>query len=63
VTRAGRVVDLTVREFELLECLLRNEGQIVSRDTLARNVWKSGSAFRMTLPATPSHGRRRLSHG
>ena len=40
VTRAGRPVDLTVREFELLECLLRNEGQIVSRDSLARNVWK-----------------------
>src|SRR5205823_2556864 len=40
VTRAGRVVDLTVREFELLEYLLRYEGQVVSRATLARDVWK-----------------------
>ena len=40
VTRAGQTVDLTAREFELLEHLLRHEGQVVSRDTLARDVWK-----------------------
>ena len=40
VTRGGRRVDLTVREFELLEYLLRHEGQVVSRETLARDVWK-----------------------
>jgi DNA-binding response OmpR family regulator len=39
VTRAGRKVDLTLREFELLEYLLRYESQVVSRDTLARDVW------------------------
>jgi DNA-binding response OmpR family regulator len=40
VTRGGRPVDLTVREFELLEFLLRYQGQVVSRETLARDVWK-----------------------
>jgi two-component system, OmpR family, copper resistance phosphate regulon response regulator CusR len=40
VTRAGRVLELTVREFELLEYLLRHQGQVVSRETLARDVWK-----------------------
>ena len=40
VTRGGRRVDLTVREFELLEYLLRHQGQVVSRETLARDVWK-----------------------
>jgi DNA-binding response OmpR family regulator len=40
VTRGGRVVDLTVREFELLEYLMRHRGQVVSRETLARDVWK-----------------------
>lgn len=40
VMRAGRPVELTVREFELLEYLLRHEGQVVSRETLARDVWK-----------------------
>jgi DNA-binding response OmpR family regulator len=40
VTRAGRHIELTVREFELLEYLLRHEGQVVSRGALARDVWK-----------------------
>jgi DNA-binding response OmpR family regulator len=40
VTRGGRPVELTVREFELLEFLLRHQGQVVSRETLARDVWK-----------------------
>ena len=40
VIRGGRPVDLTVREFELLEFLMRYQGQVVSRETLARDVWK-----------------------
>jgi len=40
VTRGGRSVELTVREFELLEFLLRYQDQVVSRETLARDVWK-----------------------
>ena len=40
VTRGGEPVELTVREFELLEYLMRYEGQVVSRETLARDVWK-----------------------
>ena len=40
VTRAGRAIELTMREFELLEHLLRFEGQVVSRETLAREVWR-----------------------
>jgi DNA-binding response OmpR family regulator len=40
VTRSGQPVELTVREFELLEFLMRYHGQVVSRETLARDVWK-----------------------
>ena len=40
VSRGGETVDLTAREFELLEYLLRHEGQVVLRDMLAREVWK-----------------------
>ena len=40
VTRGGKGVELTVREFELLEYLLRYHGQVVSREALARDVWK-----------------------
>jgi DNA-binding response OmpR family regulator len=40
VVRGDRLVDLTVREFELLEYLLRHQGHLVSREMLARDVWK-----------------------
>ena len=40
VSRSGRPIELTTREFELLEYLLRFEGQVVSRETLAREVWQ-----------------------
>jgi len=43
VSRGGRPVDLTAREFELLEYLLRHEGQVVMRDMLARDVWKESA--------------------
>ncbi len=38
--RGDRSLDLTTREFELLEYLLRHQGHLVSRDMLAREVWK-----------------------
>jgi two-component system copper resistance phosphate regulon response regulator CusR len=39
-TRDGVAIDLTTREFELLEYLVRHQGQAVSRDMLARDVWR-----------------------
>jgi DNA-binding response OmpR family regulator len=39
-SRGTRLLDLTVREFELLEYLLRHQGHLVSREMLAREVWK-----------------------
>jgi len=38
--RGERLLDLTGREFELLEYLLRHQGHLVSREMLAREVWK-----------------------
>jgi two-component system, OmpR family, copper resistance phosphate regulon response regulator CusR len=40
VTRTDERIDLTVREFELLEYLMRHGNGIVSRDMLAKDVWK-----------------------
>ena len=40
VLRADRPIDLTAREFELLEYLLRHQGHLVSREMLARDVWR-----------------------
>ena len=35
-----RPLDLTDREFELLEYFLRHQGHVVSREMLSRDVWK-----------------------
>jgi DNA-binding response OmpR family regulator len=43
VTRGGRRLDLTQREFELLEYLLLNAGRVVSREMLAKEVWQETS--------------------
>ncbi|HEX6848170.1 MAG TPA: response regulator transcription factor [Chitinophagaceae bacterium] len=39
VTRGGIKINLTVKEFQLLEFLLRNKNRVVSRADLAMNVW------------------------
>ena len=39
VTRQGQPIDLTTREFSLLEYLLRNAGRVVSRSMLLEAVW------------------------
>ena len=44
VTRAGRAISLTPREYTLLELLMRNSGRAVSRDTILESVWGFGSA-------------------
>ena len=39
VTRAGEIVNLTPREYKLLELLMRNRGRAVSRDAIFQSVW------------------------
>lgn len=43
VIRGGVELDLTRREFELLEFLLRNKDSAVTREMIAREVWKEGT--------------------
>ena len=43
VTRGNQTLELTSREFELLEYLLRHQNHLVSREMLARDVWKEPS--------------------
>ena len=47
VVREGQRIELTAREFDLLEYLARNHDRVVSREMLARDVWKE------TARATP----------
>jgi two-component system OmpR family response regulator len=39
VRRAGKIVDLQPREYQLLEYLVRHAGQVVTRTMLLENVW------------------------
>jgi DNA-binding response OmpR family regulator len=39
VTRAGRLVAVSAREFAVVEYLLRRAGQVVSRSDLLEHVW------------------------
>jgi len=39
VTRAGRRIDLTAKEFALLEFFLRQPGRVLSRTLIAQHVW------------------------
>jgi len=39
VTIEGKEIDLTLKEFNLLHCLMRNEGRVFTRDELLDIVW------------------------
>ena len=61
VTRQGRRIDLTQREFELLEYLMRNERIVISRQRLLDEVW-GYDPFSMTntIEVFVSNLRRKL---
>ena len=40
VSRAGKAIELTPREFDLLAYLMRQPGQVVTREMLGREVWR-----------------------
>ena len=39
VTRAGKNIDLTGKEYEVLEYLIQNKGRVLSRDKIRDGVW------------------------
>ena len=64
VTISGRVVDLTTREFELLEYLMRNRGVVISRQRLLDEVWEYGPmAETNTIEVFISNLRKKLESG
>ena len=64
VTRGRRKLDLTAREFELLEYLMRNERIVVSRRSLLEDVWGYYSfAETNTIDVFVSNLRRKLEAG
>lgn len=39
VERDGKSINLTAKEFDILEYLMQNEGRVLSRDKLANHIW------------------------
>jgi DNA-binding response OmpR family regulator len=66
VRRGQDPIDLTAREFELLDYLLRHQGQIVSREMLARDVWKEpsrGTPLDNVIDVHIAHLRKKVDQG
>ncbi len=52
-TKAGKPLDLTPREFEILQCLVRHKGQVVTREQLRAKVW--GNDVYTTVRTVDNH--------
>jgi two-component system, OmpR family, copper resistance phosphate regulon response regulator CusR len=66
VRRGGQAIDLTAREFELLEYLVRHQGQIVSREMLGRDVWQEparGTPLDNVIDVHITRLRRKVDQG
>ena len=64
--RANKPIELTPREFDLLAFLLRQPGQVVTREMLAKEVWRE--ANRLTpldnvIDVHVAHLRRKVDEG
>jgi DNA-binding response OmpR family regulator len=64
IRRGDREIDLTNREFELLEYLMRNERLVISRERLLEEVWGyDPAALTNTIDVFISNLRRKLESG
>jgi len=64
VRRAGRTVDLSAKEFQLLECLVRHYDQVVDRATITAHVWdENHDPFTNVLEVLVKRLRRKIDDG
>jgi heavy metal response regulator len=64
VSRAGKKIELTAKEFALLEYLMRNAGSIVTRTMIAEHVWDLNfETFTNVIDVYINHVRRKIDRG
>lgn len=63
VQRAGTTIELTKREFELLEALARNAGRTLTRDAILQRVWNDDDALPNTVNFHVVSLRRKVDEG
>ncbi len=64
VTRAGRSISLTAKEYALLEFLVLHQGQVVGREAIAQHVWDENfDAFTNVIDVYVKRLRAKLDAG
>ena len=64
VTRGGKKIDLTLKEFALLEYLVRNAGQVLSRSMIVDHVWdQSFDSFTNVVDVYIRYLRNKIDQG
>lgn len=63
VTRSGKPISLTPKEFNLLACLARNRGRVLSKDDLAEQVWDQHGISSNTIEVYISFLRSKVDKG
>jgi len=64
VKRAGKVIDLSTKEFELLELLLRNKGYIVTNTVILEQIWNMQEFIESNvINVTIYHLRNKIDRG
>lgn len=63
VTRCGREVPLTPREYALLEALARNEGRVLSREYVLERVWNDDESYSNTIAVRIRQLRQKIDDG
>lgn len=64
VTRSGKVIELSVKEYALLEYLMRNTGSVVTRVMIAEHVWDINfDTFTNVIDVYISYLRNKIDKG
>ena len=63
VSRSGREIPLTPREYTLLEALARNEGRVLSRETIQERVWNDDESYSNTIAVRIRQLRQKVDDG
>jgi len=64
VTRGGRRIDLTAKEYALLEYLMRNAGRVLTRPMIAEHVWSQDfDTFTNVIDVYVNYLRNKIDRG
>ncbi len=64
VTRAGKVIELTPKEFALLEYLMRHAGRVLTRTMILEHVWDQNfDSYTNVVDVYINYLRKKIDHG